>query len=202
MDRPILFSGEMVKAILEGRKTQTRRVIKPQPETVMDGEIDCAGNQCGYSWVLSWKGHELSPWRDCPYGNPGDVLWVRETWTDLRGMGFGNDPNTDKPWHYAYAADIKPGSDKEYGVKWRPSIHMPREAARLFLRVKRVRVERLQDIMPDDVLREGLWDVGTETAALDAFAELWNSIYAKRGYGWNTNPWVWVVEFEQRDANV
>lgn len=158
-EKPIIFSTEMVRAILDGRKTQTRRVIKPQPKYELRlkdsrwheySENPLADSQVGSPW-----GHEYK----CPW-LIGDILWVRETWADLRGMGFGNDPKTDKPWNFAYKADIKPGSDSDraridYGVKWKPSIYMPREAARLFLRVKNVRVERLQDITRMDCQAEG-----------------------------------------------
>jgi len=197
--KPILFSTEMVRAIIEGRKTQTRRVIKPQPPKGLKPYQ-------GYPGVI-----------DCRPYQPGCILWVRETWADLHGMGFGNDPRTDKPFQFAYAADIIPGSDgdrirKEYGIKWKPSIYMPRKAARLFLRAKNVRVERLQDISEEDAIAEGIhWtkegplhahyldnklDAWLKWLAKEAFASLWNSINAKRGYGWETNPWVWVIEFE------
>ena len=210
MEKPILFSGEMVKAILDGRKTQTRRVMKPQPlfytgrKYIVPDDAPKKWHDCDDIFAAGF----------CPYGQPDDILYVRETWADLRGMGFGNDPQTDNPWNFAYAADIKPGSDsdrirKEYGVKWKPNIHMPREAARLFLRVKSVRVERVQDISEDDARAEGC-SAGYEThgdgkfedvteyewTAKEEFADLWNSIYAKRGFGWDINPWVWVVEFD------
>jgi len=165
-EKPILFSTEMVRAILEGRKTQTRRVVKPQP-VIEDGH-----------------GREIK----CPW-QPGDILWVRETWCK-------NPVSTGYPYCYKASEDSWIYDNME-GM-WRPSIHMPREAARIFLRVKNVRVEKLQEIMPDDVLQEGLWDVGTETGALDSFAELWNNINAKRGYGWSVNPWIWVIEFEKQ----
>jgi len=217
-EKPILFSTEMVKAILKGQKTQTRRVIKPQPTLEMDGEIDGAGNQCGYGLELHWKGKLLYPPRDCPYGQPGDILWLRETWCrewkDPEGF-------TGK---YLYKADgveviHVDGSEKS---PWRPSIHMPREAARIFLKVKNVRVERLQDISKADALAEGVdaingWLLDRSDKwcrytikvaeqqgrsrprvadAIGGFACLWDSINGKRGYGWESNPLVWVIEFE------
>lgn len=197
-EKPILFSTEMVKAILAGRKTQTRRVIKPQPH--IDSEGMCKWRDC--QWMADGRiGFPVTAIEDYAPYQPGDVLWVRETWADLRGMGFGYDPRTDKPFNFAYRADTKPGSDgdrirKEYGIKWKPSIHMPREAARIFLRVTDVRVERLQDISYDDCLREGMWNCGTEVDTLAMFQELWQTLNAKRGFGWETNCWVWVISFE------
>lgn len=144
-----------------------------------------------------------SMYNRAPY-KPGDILWVRESWADLRGMGFGDDPRTDKPWNFAYRADTKPGSDGdmvriEYGVKWRPSIHMPKKAARLFLEVKNIRVERLQNITEEDAWAEGC-DANIpdgKPCAVAWFHGLWQKLNAKRGYGWDTNPWVWVIEFKE-----
>lgn len=173
------FTTEEVRAILEGRKTMTRRIIKPQA-LVMDGGYINTTAMTDTHW-RKMISHKIQPSSVgvkffAPY-QPGDITWVRETWADLRGMGFGNDPKTDKPWKYSYKADIQPGSDSDraridYGVKWRPSIHMPREAARLFLEVKDVRAERLRE--EDSTIRKQDIDL----------------------YGWEANPWVWVVEFE------
>lgn len=204
--KPILFSTPMVKAILEGRKSQTRRVVKPQPEGLPM-----------YCYAGSHKA-DIGKWhhgdkRYTPPYHGDDLLYVRETWADLRGMGFGNDPRTDKPWNFAYKADIKPGSESDraridFGVKWRPSIHMPKEAARLFLVVKDVRVERLQDISEEDALAEGCdqpdWPRFVKIHgerkdlfnAKEAFEYLWDSINGKK-YLWASNPWVWVVSFER-----
>lgn len=203
-EKPILFSTEMVRAILEDRKTKTRRVVKPQPDH-RHREIEFEnGILKEYSRISGcWN---VARETKCPYGEPGTILWVRETWADLRGMGFGNNPETDKPWNFAFKADIKPGSDSDraridYGVKWRPSIHMPRVAARLFLKVKSVRVERLQDLSEADALAEGVKAYGPNncsgTSARIAFAELWDSLNEKRGFGWEVNYWVWIVEFER-----
>lgn len=213
-EKPILFSTEMVRAILDGRKTQTRRVMKPQPPewvnslygpewyspAIIDSNGDLQEGKPIYGVYDDYGDFGVK----CPY-QPGGVLWVRETWADLRGMGFGNDPKTDKPWNFAYKADIKPGSDSDraridYGVKWKPSIYMPREAARLFLLVKNVRVERLREITEEDAIAEGIRiGIGGKPyfSCHDAFAALWDSINAKRGYGWDVNPWVWVIEFER-----
>lgn len=158
-ERPISFSPEMAQAILDGRKTQTRRVIKSQPD-------ECI-----------WFGVRPTPYRHvinpqqpnvvhkniikCPYGKVGDSLWVRETWTIN-------------------------------------SIFMPREASRITLEITNIRVERLQAISARDVIAEGVWD---KTHTLGDFnwqrewIEKWDSINKKRGYDWNSNPWVWVIEF-------
>lgn len=189
--KPILFNTEMVRAILEGRKTVTRRIIKLP--------------RCGY--------FNEDPPRVIPRYRLGDVLWVRETWADLRGLGFGNDPRTDNPWMYAYKADTESGSygDRariDYGVKWRPSIHMPREAARLFLLVTDVRVERLQEITGYQARREGMNPIvfAQDRQAVDdakcirAFTSVWDTTIKpadREQYGWNANPWVWVIEFER-----
>jgi hypothetical protein len=161
-ERPILFSGEMVRAILEGRKTQTRRVIKPQLR-------------------INYK---------CPYGQPGDRLWVRETWQCFKpNTEEIINPNTVNIRALAYRAT------NEWRGKWRPSIHMPRWASRITLEITAVRVERLQDIGEVDAMREG--DPTCENTHIDWFRALWDSINAKRGYSWESNPWVWVVEFQR-----
>lgn len=168
-ERPILFSGPMVRALLDGRKTQTRRVVNPQPATSSDGRA------CG-------------PIR-CPYGAPGDTLWVRETWCSYM------------PGSVRYRAD----GHNDAGWTWRPSIFMPRWASRLTLRVYGVRVERVQQITQADARAEGVVDTSgawgdlTDTdraGPRGAFEALWNSINAERGFGWDVNPWVWVVSFE------
>jgi hypothetical protein len=179
--KPILFSTPMVQAIQAGRKTMTRRVIK----------IDDAPE----NWKISLSGTSIV--RTAPYDvklsryNVGDILWVRETWADVFGK-------------YEYRADYSESENtyrvKRYGTtiaKWRPPIHMPREATRIFLRVTEVRVERLQDISYDDCLQEGMHDYGTDVDTLGAFQDLWQKLNAKRGYGWDKNPWVWVYEFER-----
>jgi len=190
--KPIIFSTPMVQAILDGKKTQTRRVIK----------IDDAPE----NWKISIAGTSIV--RTEPYDvklpryAAGDILYVRETWADVFGK-------------YEYRADYSESENtyrvKRYGTtiaKWRPSIHMPREAARIFLRVKTVRVERLQDITPKDAWDEGCrignsfpWEEHIPELQQQCrdilFKSLWNSINEKRGYGWDTNPWVWVYEFEK-----
>ena len=193
--KQILFNTEMVRVIMEGRKTVTRRVVKPQPKgahTVLDCDdyeqtFDMLCGNGGEGGVfLDWAETIKAPcWA-------GDILWVRETWAK---NPFGDG--------YIYPTEV-PGA----GQKWKPSIHMPKEAARLFLRVTDVRVERLKDIDGHGILKEGI-DNGKSNPAMGtrwenmqsmAFAELWNSTLKSADlplYGWEANPWVWVIEFER-----
>lgn len=198
MENPILFSTPMVKAILEGRKTQTRRVVKWKP--YHEGEkinFNFSGMSLGQymtgvpesGYVLYSRGHG-GTWNQktkpihCPYGEPGDILWVRETWAPARGVVAPG---------YLYKS-----IDNLNDVKWKPSIHMPRKAARIFLKVKDVRVERLQDITGEDAQAEGVKpSIFPYQPLKPMFEKLWNDINAKRGYGWDANPWVWVIEFER-----
>ena len=189
--KPILHNTPMTQAIQEGRKTVTRRAIRPQPE---GRPIRMTENSC-YPGCYAIEG---TPRVIRPPCQTGDTLWVRETW------------NGDWCDHYIYKADG--GSAKAAGYaaepKWRPSIHMPREAARLFLRVTGVRVERLKDIDGHGILKEGI-DNGKSNPAMGtrwenmqsmAFAELWNNTIKPSDralYGWAANPWVWVIEFER-----
>lgn len=191
-EKPILFNTEMVRAILEGRKTVTRRVVKPQPIFVKSVEHGPDGKSCRFACE-----NRLGKWeyQVAPGYRPGDILWVRETFFKFPAGG------------YAYKADANSNSEKlrvELGYKWCPSIHMPREAARIFLRVTDVRVERLQEMRAEDSLREGvklhLEGCLNGEAPLKPFADLWDSTIksADRGrYGWDANPWVWVIEFEK-----
>ena len=180
MIKPILFNSEMVKAILDGRKTVTRRPIKPRPPAhcFLGSEDEghtfdflCGKNRDGVfvDWVVS----VVAPFV------PGDVLWVRECWA--------KDSFTDG---YIYPTEIVGA-----GQKWRPSIHMPKDAARIFLRVTSVRAEKLQEIDDSGVVAEGL-EIGC------FFDDLWNSTIKpadRLTYGWDSNPWVWVIEFEKCD---
>lgn len=204
---PILMQPDMVRATLreierpgEG-KSQTRRVVKSQP----DG-----------AWAAPGK-------TDCPYGKPGDLLYVRETWkpdtdNDVSTIRYRADgahvpiKNTreaadqwvslrrrEEQW-----PDLKP-------PKWRPGIHMPRWTSRITLKLTDVRIERVQDISYSNILREGLWQFRTDELQTDArhksearqeFSDLWNRINAARGYGWDRNPWVWALTFEPYLTNV
>lgn len=182
--KPILFNTDMVRAILDGRKTVTRRVVKQQPPATSAVSMDRPYAAWRF-WEDDPSGHLIKP----PY-KQGDILYVRETF-----CRFDPDHIVDGN-KYAYYADATPESErirKEYGYKWSPSIHMPKEAARLFLRVTDVRVERLKDIDDYGVLAEGL-GVG------EPFDELWDSTIKKANlplYGWAANPWAWVIEFER-----
>ncbi|MEQ7870707.1 hypothetical protein V6R97_08640 [Chromohalobacter salexigens] len=187
-ERPILFSGEMVRALLDGRKTQTRRVVKPAKDRNGSG---CQLAPCEIAGEINNGDYCL-----CPYGQPGDRLWVREAFRSRRVDNL--------PGDVAYRAD-HPGEKtvpNSYGRSWKPSIHMPRWACRLLLEVTAVRVERLQDITEDDAWNEGVQDwMGKETpwkgelapVSVHAFAALWESINGSDS--WDANPWVWVVEF-------
>ena len=200
-ERPILFSAPMVRAILEGRKSVTRRPVKG----------------AGLNWLEDFTPDYVADPANslCPYGKPGDRLWVRETFIDLRGTGVEHRPDPDGPLQrYAYAADCRPGSHsdearKDFGLKYKPSIHMPRAACRILLEISDVRVERLQDITEEQAKTEGVrlytdhaelgdwWHVeGIETYSADprkSFELLWSSV----GGDWQANPWVWVVEFKR-----
>ena len=178
-ERPILFSGEMVRAILDGRKTQTRRVVKPQPMVDL----------------------EMTGWQDdyvCPYGAPGERLWVRETWQhesphcDDHACG-----NPDHAWFKA--TEVAPDTFPS----WRPSIHMPRWASRLLLEVTEVRVERLRDCTEVDCQAEGclgghdaIRGYAFSATPREHFRHVWNSINGKK-HPWESNPWVWVVGFKR-----
>jgi len=195
-ERPILFSGAMVNAIREGRKTQTRRVMKPQPEVSPNGAFwhwphlgGVAHWEAGSSVTRRWQTDTL--FDRCPYGQPGDRLWVRETWHTW---------GPPERQILEYRADCL--NPQEY--TWRPSIFMPRQHSRITLEVVSGRVERVQDISRDDVKAEGIAPYTFARGVLAdpphdprwKFIELWDSINEKRGYGWAVNPWVWVVEFK------
>ena len=184
--KPIIFSTPMVQAILDGKKTQTRRVIKVD-DAPENWKISIAGTS-----IVRTEPYDVK----LPRYAAGDVLWVREAWCK------NENPNSPNYGGYEYYADYE-GAHCQSLIKWRSPIFMPREAARLFLKVKTVRVERLQDITEEDAKAEGCIDgkskdvLEFDLTARDVFAKLWNSINAKRGYGWETNPWVWVIEFER-----
>jgi hypothetical protein len=193
-ERPILFNGDMVRAILDGRKTQTRRVIKPQPKIISthDGSMNILQITGKAPWFNGDPNHT------CPYGVIGDRLWVRETWglepdmdEQLKDDGLTPGQIEYEGYHIGYKAD---GSGAYCVEKWRPSIFMPRWASRIMLDITDVRVERLQEISEDDAQAEGVGYWGCDT--IEVFEDLWNSINQKRGYPWSSNPWVWVIEFK------
>lgn len=196
-ERPILFSGPMVRAILEGRKTQTRRVMTPQPDDSTPGYWAWSprkGVSSGKVGAYVWG----------PYGVSGDRLWVRETYR-LRADQDHKKPIEDwwksgASWYEADGPCTPSGCGGGAG-KLRPSIHMPRWASRLTLEVTGVRVEQLNKISEDDAKAEGVdpyeWPGGPANPhAVGAFRELWDRINGKR-HPWSSNPWVWVVEFKR-----
>jgi len=200
---PILFNGEMVRAIMDGIKTVTRRLIKRGVVGRM-----MLGNQ--KLWPHEYDGKEAdcsSKPVSCPCGVPGDRLWVRETWGDLTAdhprCKDGQKPKQgDRIVYRANPADdYQWGSGKpsQGDFCWRPSIYMPRWASRLTLEVVSVRVERMQEIDEMDATHEGI-EKHIGIHARHDFSILWDSINAKRGYGWDANPWVWVIEFKQLTA--
>lgn len=221
-ERPILFSAGMVKAIRQENnpKTQTRRIIKfPRPDRWLD-DLKSAYPDGKGDWVF-WdhdepglaeftkKAYPNGGGIPCPYGKPGDHLWVRETWS---AIGFAaklpiSEMNKAYGDNIVYKADV----DQSLYYDWRPSIHMPRWASRITLEIVRVRVERVRDISPHDAEAEGIQvshyycDEGTapdftpmhRCDPIGKFRELWDSINARRGYGWDQDPWVWVIEFKR-----
>ncbi|MEE1922646.1 hypothetical protein V0R50_10360 [Pseudomonas sp. 148P] len=216
-ERPILFGAPMVRAILEGRKTVTRRAISPKLVNRFDEPRGPADVAAGYPFVECEDGYW--PAIDfCPYGQPGDRLWVRETWLEdpeddgtwayTQYMGCKGSPLSDipkrfqKPEHCLFRASWS-GS----AVTWRPSIHMPRWASRILLEITAVRVERLHDISEEQAKAEGVecdsdgWfdylmpSTQCCPSAFESFRTLWSSINSAES--WDTNPWVWVVEFRR-----
>jgi hypothetical protein len=231
-EKPILFSTELVQAILDGRKTQTRRVITsdqlnddpnywesfgvqrakditftPQPSP---GLYALFGNKGDDDWIEPIKS---------PYGKPSDELWVRETWQALQHGSYK--PFDCKPSEIPEQyADVRYKADEgETQYPWKPSIHMPRWASRIQLTVKDIRVERVQDMSVEDMEEECITGHSKPSALLgkpnsyyqngdglkyntpqEAFRQLWDSINADRGYSWESNPWVWVVEFEVKNV--
>lgn len=218
-EHPILMSGPMVRAILEGKKSQTRRVIRPQP-VQLDTEQWFPGppgsNKNAKHYANEKHLRKGLPLDFSPYGAPGDRLWVRETHAILRQGDYGSvvGPNeSDFRQHYyelRYRTDERDSyaeaSADVRGYSWRPSIHMPRWASRITLEIIEVRVERLQKITDNDVRAEGItpseidaWREWLHPGDVHghAFGQRWDTLNAKRGYSWESNPWVWVVSFER-----
>lgn len=217
--KPILFNTEMVRAILDGRKSCTRRLVK-----FLSGE--------NFKWTgyikdgsMLYNGRNKPCIKTQPY-HPGDILYVRETVWQKIGYYLDVDGETKPSWYNEFryvASDEKPETGWNYGWAKRPSIHMPKEAARIWLKVTDVRVERLQDMKPVDVIKEGdypdCWDClntygesgsqccyGTEEQCSQCdevmmeWEKLWNSTIKKSDLdrcGWDANPWVWIIEFER-----
>lgn len=238
-ERPILFSGEMVRAILAGRKTQTRRLSGLEDVNTYPGRLKGDGSMwpLGYRglcpsdlyiankaafaqnpglfhWFLGEQPEEVNPISvRCPYGVPGDRLYVRETWrNEPVSIATGAAYNGAR---VVYRADCENAAELP-GSPWKPSIHMPRWASRLTLEVVSVRVERLQSTSEVDAQAEGVefdgrwWLGGVHPVkgslqcwpdARMAFSKLWDSINGKReGCSWDANPWVWVVEFRNQEG--
>ena len=210
-ERGMIFNGEMVRAILDGRKTQTRRPIKwKQTRFTEIGE-----REDGSKWPWSEDAeHACDFWHPCPFGAVGDRIWVREAFrvhsraTDVATLVYkASERNswTEQTRRVPVAVCNKPATPE----KWTPSLHMPRWASRILLEITDVRVERLNAISEEDARAEGIIDGGClncgepepcgcanpEPDATDAFAYLWQSIYGQES--WNANPWVWVIEFKR-----
>ena len=225
-EHPILFSGEMVRAILESRKTQTRRVIGTVDNS--DKFVEMMRDKAVFTDTITFTPH-YGPHKfiiRCAYGKPGDRLWVRETWqhvyADMMGNRFTSIPlPNDKDVHRYWLEYAATPSDEE-PPRWKPSIFMPRWASRITLEIINVRVEKVQEISRDNAFREGVEAVNPYAIVPDlppgfpaafkdylneknfftadpvaSFRSLWDSLNAKRGFGWKVNPWVWVIEFKR-----
>lgn len=208
-ERPILFSGPMVRAILDGKKTQTRRVLKPQPDFSEGGgcwyptvPISLTGRATGaLHYANESHFRRGAPIDFCPYGQAGDRLWVRETWRCFGGREYEYQ-REQKAIVYAATAELIDSGP------WRPSIFMPRWASRLTLEIVSVRVERLKDISHEDAVAEGCYRIEPCEAyphgnswGRAGYAALWQSINGKTGpKSWDENPYVWVIEFKKRGS--
>lgn len=203
--KPILFNTQMVRAILDGRKSCTRRIVKPQPEGYFE-----VSEEPLYIYDTDGNQGKITP----PY-QPGDIIYVRETWHKyIKRVGKGQ--NCHLAEFYGYKASV--ANSEDAGEPWKPSIHMPKEAARIWLKVTDVRVEHLNDMTNDDALKEGAEGTRCDHAGAGAygctdcmntgwleppileFMQIWNSTIKKSDldrYGWNASPWVWVIEFER-----
>ncbi len=202
MEKPILFNTEMVQAILQGRKTQTRRIIKPKySDSIFELDhgilYECEPPAEPVRLPDGWTRHKVRLFKEViPKYKVGDILWVRETWQRIDNS-------------YFYKADNDP---EDWGMSWRPSIHMPRKAARIFLKATDVRVQRVCDITEEEAIKEGCTSgyestgdgkfedvLEREWTAKEAFQELWDSCY-QFPKNWCGNPWVWVIEFERLEG--
>ncbi|MDM8059329.1 hypothetical protein [Klebsiella pneumoniae] len=197
-ERGMIFNGEMVRAILDGRKTQTRRIMKPQPEpcprgghwwpsnvfkTMLHVEEEMQNGKGGWGGLVGDA---------CPFGDVGDRIWVRETWAEAGASA----PDlklyrANYPEHVPSIYENVPPAEE---IRWTPSIHMPRWASRILLEITGVRVERLRSMSQDDARAEGVIAASGPMEAGLAFRELWDSIYGEES--WKANPWVWVIEFK------
>ncbi len=220
-EKPIAFSGEMVRAILEGRKSQTRRVCRAQQMAGFEPWGSCAD---GWQfWIAKTAPLELklkSPDRAdhhgnlvtrCPYGRSGDRLWVRETWALVPRTAYAQSEGVEqalRPGDDHDAAVYRAGWTRSEPGPWRSSRFMPRWASRITLQLLDVRVQRVQEITPEDVEAEGASHNPMQQMSyrddnyqrIKDFAWLWDSINAKRGYTWDSNPWVWCISFKRVEA--
>jgi hypothetical protein len=213
-EHPIIFSGEMVRAILEGRKTQTRRVITQAHDGFSPAAAVYPARESGWIawWPRDWNGlaaftkEQYQNGFECPYGKVGDHLWVRETW---KPYCITSDIRAPQRLGIIYRADnsqiLNPAAINVWRMdrvnKWRPSIHMPRWASRITLEITGVRAERLQDISQADARDEGVeCPLGShsdlEIGYRLAYRDLWDSINAKSSYTWDGNNWVWAITFK------
>lgn len=207
--RPIIFSSESVRAILEGRKTQTRRVVK-YPVSIKQKSNAGTFN---HDPMVSHKGSWWKPAEWSPYGVPGDRLWVREAFSYLL------DCDGDTCGVHKYHADCANPENTKYvfspfdgefsgvagNTSWKTPLFMPRWASRLTLEIVNIRVEQLKNISETDAIAEGMEVYPLKRATWSnrqSFALLWEDLNAKRGYSWNSNPWVWVVEFKKVEDNL
>lgn len=225
-EHPIIFGTESVRAILDGRKTQTRRVLKPQPSRRFDRVCPIYGDPKTVQIALDFYNSQnrldhAYLRRIFPYGKPGDRLWVRETWmpdapqdatwADVEFYGCERAPLGWIPEHYRKSEYCLYRADYQNGVLigWRPSVFMPRWASRITLEITSVTIERLQSISQADAAAEGwpggdmarktieaLNDSASGLQAVEWYIQLWDTINAKRSYAWETNPWVWVMAFK------
>lgn len=220
MEKPILFNTEMVQAILEGRKTVTRRIVKPKSRNAAGFTVTYDYNN-NFTDVYDHDANERM--FDSPQSRyrVGDILYVRETWTTIDNLKNYADVEMDEDIKYLYKCD---DNGKEHvfidiGVKrWKPSIHMPKEAARIFLEVTNIRVERLQEITEDEAIKEGIRQYTKDGEVfkyaaneeqyewskmprnpIEAFKKLWDSCYDWPKC-WTYNPWVWVIEFKVKEV--
>lgn len=200
-ERGIIFNAEMVRAILDGRKTQTRRVMNNQPCTLSGETISVQQDDFNFRWVGDLH-NDTSGWFPCPLGKIGDRLWVRETW---RKFDFSDKCGcSEYPCGCPENGAIMYRATQDDGEsKWRPSIHMPRRYSRITLEITDVRVERLQSISEADAKAEGFDNSQSDAAnsigwfekPIRAFRRIWENIYGDDG--WNNNHWVWVIEFKK-----
>lgn len=209
-ERPILFSGPMVRALLDGNKRQTRRVVKMKPHQQIEERDD------GTPWPWMYDGkRDADSWMACPYGKPGDRLWVRETFCKIIGQSGGW---IETDYQATYTPGFRLGDSLGLKKRWTPSIHMPRDASRITLEITSVRVERLQGISEADAMAEGIVECpipaddegprrigymvgpddgksGLSVTPIHAYRDLWESINGADS--WGANPWVWVIDFRR-----